>query len=1506
MTTSAMITMDSRIRKPIISSTSAKAAARNAMLKSSKNNNNNNNHQHHRSISSSSPTQLDRVVQSVTDATKRLSQVPSIMSAPPNNNINITSTNTKSSKRKSRDTIGPWKLGKTLGKGSSGRVRLAKNIETGQLAAIKIVPKKKYIRSDKPTGRTHQTNSNTVDSFNSISSKASTALTSTYGQNKPGNYESNNENKENPVNPYGIEREIVIMKLISHPNVMGLYEVWENKSELFLVLEYVDGGELFDYLVSKGKLSESEAVHYFKQIIEGVSYCHSFNICHRDLKPENLLLDKKAKSIKIADFGMAALELPNKLLETSCGSPHYASPEIVMGKSYHGAPSDVWSCGIILFALLTGHLPFNDNNIKKLLLKVQSGRYQMPHNISLEAKDLISRILVVDPSKRIHTSDILTHPLITKYERTPFNIPVKNNKDYNNGKSNSNLHVLDAAGPAMTEIQSIHDIDESILRNLQILWHGTSRELLVAKLLQKPTSEEKMFYSLLLQYKQKNSIPLVKTISTKNSNTLNNYTDSTPTVSKENSSISNNMLSDSTNGNDTSQDPQTPTLLQKSQFSIPALKSENFNKQIPTMAPTLPIFPVSSSRTFRKSGSTLTMRSNVSMSTSKSGVSLRKSMSRGTLAHSNSNISIQNKAKNTNVQVPTGKVRRTLHNSESKRSLYSLQSISKRSVNLNDYLLNDETNNYNLPPLPSLTSNNDFEVLCNQILFGNALDNILEEETTDITDERTHLSKYSNNSDDTLKKPEEVMEMDGQKDFIAAFTLPDTTKQQGQYSESLLDTHNNSEFSNSVEVSQRSPLKNITNSFETTENEFSFTKQKLPSYSIPRQELPPIPQSFSPSKNLLTNKFKDQSGHQKIEKNRLLSDPQPQQIRKSSLDPRRNLSQPQDTLISKMLRGLPKKNASKSTEWNYKRGSLFATVNNGLDGLLKEKGTPKVSIPNQTKEIENSVKHNTGYESYDSEILAHSSTIKNFPIDTPSSRLNQTNTFKDLSQFLNFDRSSINFDVRDNIDQDNAQVTTTQHSQKISLAPQRPMTNISLSPNFDLTAGLHDLSNDNTQNTSAELNSDVAEISDMTFALEIPTSTFTAQAVTISNGGVYHRNFNDLPNKSNSEQKVLDQETLNQNNGLSNSISERNNTSMSFTDKNVNIFEDALTDSTSYITASSDDQSAIVHKKAVSIGTSNTNNIVTRSPDVRVSLYVNNNGDFSGKPIKRETTEELISRFKLSPDVSNGHLIQKRYSSPPSKRQSDVLHISHSIMSMFKDLEEDQNDDPSQADLLNDGTDEISVAQDPSSKHNRVTMIFDDDNKTKTEGISEEAPSEHTTERKTDLDVDHKAEPITKKKIVKKPATTSNKNTKNETIAKSPTVTKKGITDSKIKPQKKSWFNKLFQGLSINSSQISQDHQTKMSFESLHSLAVDYFGRNGINYSLKGFDKREHYEKVDYDCKFIEGNFKFKVKIVGNFKKSTLSISKKSKANDTNAQIQFEKLNNNVTAIIKKLDTVQN
>lgn len=239
-------------------------------------------------------------------------------------------------------------------------------------------------------------------------------------------------------------------------------------------------------MIRKGRLEEREAVNYFRQIIYGVDYCHKFNICHRDLKPENLLLDKN-RNIKIADFGMAALETNDHMLETSCGSPHYASPEIVAGKNYHGAPSDIWSCGIILFALLTGHLPFDDDNIRRLLMKVQSGKYKMPEDLSREAKDLIQRMLQIDPENRIKMAEILHHPLLRKY---PAKRAAQQRRIANSG-------TQDVSAP----IKRVEDIDMEILKNLQILWHGEDQEKIVERLMSPELNTEKTFYCLLVKYR---------------------------------------------------------------------------------------------------------------------------------------------------------------------------------------------------------------------------------------------------------------------------------------------------------------------------------------------------------------------------------------------------------------------------------------------------------------------------------------------------------------------------------------------------------------------------------------------------------------------------------------------------------------------------------------------------------------------------------------------------------------------------------------------------------------------------------------------------------------------------------------------------------------------------------------------------------------------------------------------------------------------------------------------
>ncbi|KAI8377947.1 kinase-like domain-containing protein [Radiomyces spectabilis] len=179
----------------------------------------------------------------------------------------------------------------------------------------------------------------------------------------------------NPSVERSVRREIAIMKLLDHPNIVNLIDVIDSphSSNLYLILEYVPGGELFDRLVSQGRMSEVTARKYFQQIIIALEYCHQHYVCHRDLKPENLLLDDE-NNIKIADFGMASLQPVDALLRTSCGSPHYASPEIISGTPYNGATSDIWSCGIILFALLSGHLPFDDDNIAYLLNKIKEIR----------------------------------------------------------------------------------------------------------------------------------------------------------------------------------------------------------------------------------------------------------------------------------------------------------------------------------------------------------------------------------------------------------------------------------------------------------------------------------------------------------------------------------------------------------------------------------------------------------------------------------------------------------------------------------------------------------------------------------------------------------------------------------------------------------------------------------------------------------------------------------------------------------------------------------------------------------------------------------------------------------------------------------------------------------------------------------------------------------------------------------------------------------------------------
>lgn len=244
----------------------------------------------------------------------------------------------------------------------------------------------------------------------------------------------------------------------------------------YLVLEYIEGGELFHYIRNNGRLPEDEAVRIFRQMIAGLSYCHRFNICHRDLKPENILMDRFG-NIKIVDFGMAALQPANKWLTTSCGSPHYASPEVIQAKSYRGDRADIWSCGIILYAMLSGTLPFdsqNDNH-EDVIQLVLAGSYTFPEGLSLGAKDLIWRMLQYDPRQRIPMKKMWEHPLLRHYEGLD---PLDSNGLPYIGPV-SPLTVNDCGPP----IRSRKDLDGELLRNLQNLWHGVPAEEVTQKLL---------------------------------------------------------------------------------------------------------------------------------------------------------------------------------------------------------------------------------------------------------------------------------------------------------------------------------------------------------------------------------------------------------------------------------------------------------------------------------------------------------------------------------------------------------------------------------------------------------------------------------------------------------------------------------------------------------------------------------------------------------------------------------------------------------------------------------------------------------------------------------------------------------------------------------------------------------------------------------------------------------------------------------------------------------------
>uniref|UniRef100_A0A7C9A2F7 non-specific serine/threonine protein kinase n=1 Tax=Opuntia streptacantha TaxID=393608 RepID=A0A7C9A2F7_OPUST len=257
---------------------------------------------------------------------------------------------------------GKYELGRVLGQGTFARVYHARNLQTGESVAMKVIPKEKLFKA----GRSM------VDQ---------------------------------------IKREISVMKSVKHPNIVELYEVMATKSKIYLAMELVRGGELFAKVKKGGRLDEDLARFYFSQLISAVDFCHSRGVYHRDLKLENLLLDDQGR-LKITDFGLSTFlaerQDEEQMLHTSCGTPHYVAPEVVSRKAqgYQGSKADIWSCGVILFVLLAGYLPFHDDNLIRMYRKIYKGDFNCPPWFSSEASNLVTRMLDPNPCTRISIPQI--------------------------------------------------------------------------------------------------------------------------------------------------------------------------------------------------------------------------------------------------------------------------------------------------------------------------------------------------------------------------------------------------------------------------------------------------------------------------------------------------------------------------------------------------------------------------------------------------------------------------------------------------------------------------------------------------------------------------------------------------------------------------------------------------------------------------------------------------------------------------------------------------------------------------------------------------------------------------------------------------------------------------------------------------------------------------------------------------------------------------------------------
>jgi len=258
-----------------------------------------------------------------------------------------------------------------LGRGSYGEVRRGADVETGKKVAVKVMKKELLNKSPRQAKQLY--------------------------------------------------REISIMKSLGHPNVVNLFDTYQTSNDIYMVMELVDGGELFNKIVeSRQGLEENLARQYFQDLILGVRYVHEQGVAHRDLKPENILLSNTG--IKISDFGLSNIQLvddsgqvvDHMQLQTVCGTPNYVAPEVLEKKGYNGFMADIWSCGVVLYVMLTGYLPFTDPHVPTLLGMILQGRYEIPSEMPSHASDLVANLMKRHPEDRIEMTGIVSHMWFTK------------------------------------------------------------------------------------------------------------------------------------------------------------------------------------------------------------------------------------------------------------------------------------------------------------------------------------------------------------------------------------------------------------------------------------------------------------------------------------------------------------------------------------------------------------------------------------------------------------------------------------------------------------------------------------------------------------------------------------------------------------------------------------------------------------------------------------------------------------------------------------------------------------------------------------------------------------------------------------------------------------------------------------------------------------------------------------------------------------------------------------